>query len=108
MFTTTRVSVGIALGPGSMSGLGEAVAEAEGDDAGGGVALTRCALWLLLGSITQPETQNIDKTRISTGRFISFDSFVIERSNARCSFLSGIFSYACTISGQSSAAVGTG
>jgi len=74
-----------------MSGLGEAVAEAEGDGEGGGVALARCALWLLLGSITQPETKNIANTRISTDRFISFDSFVIEPSIERSSFLLGDF-----------------
>src|SRR5690349_6927802 len=74
MLTTTRVSVGTAFGPGSISGLGAAVATAlVGSADGAGVGVD--ALRLLFGSTTQPETRNTDKNKMSRDRFIFIDSF---------------------------------
>jgi hypothetical protein len=78
MFTTTRVSVGTAFGPGNISALaagdgeGEPEGEAAGEVEGGGVALTRGVFWLLLGSTVQPVTRNTNNIKISRDRFISF------------------------------------
>lgn len=74
MFTTTRVSVGIAFGPAATSALGEGEGEAEdGADGadGAGVALTRDVFWLFCGSTTQPETKNTDRIKISMDRFMA-------------------------------------
>ena len=83
MLTTTRVSVGIAFGPGSNPGLGSAVAtvfvgSADADADGAGVAAVRfeeVEFWLF-GSTVQP-TRNADKSKISKVRFISIDSFSV-------------------------------
>jgi len=85
MLTTTRVSVGIAFGPGSNPGLGSAVAtvfvgsaDADADADGAGVAAVRfeeVEFWLF-GSTVQP-TRNADKSKISKVRFISIDSFSV-------------------------------
>ena len=92
MFTTTRVSVGIAFGPGSISGLGLAVATdfvGSAEAAGAGVALVSCVLWLLFGSVTQPETKNTDKTKISRDLFISLTPSDLVRSNERSCLFNG-------------------
>lgn len=68
MLTTTRVSVGIAFGPGNISGLGSAAAGlafavaglAVGDAVGDGVDT---AVVCLLGSTVQP--RNTDKSKIN-------------------------------------------
>src|SRR5262245_22749038 len=74
MFTTTRVSVGIAFGPGSICGPGSALAVATallacGDGAVGSAGADD-EVEFRFGSITQP-VRNKDKTRISRVRFIS-------------------------------------
>jgi hypothetical protein len=80
MLTTTRVSVGIAFGPGNISPLGDVVATAfvgsgEGAEGaeGAGVALVRGAFWLF-GSTVQPN-RNTNKKTISRDRFILLAPF---------------------------------
>src|SRR5688500_19469464 len=74
ILTTILVSVGIDFGPGSISGLGSAVATAfvaSGDGDGAGVAVVRVGdvgLWLF-GSTVQP-TRNTDTSTISRDRVI--------------------------------------
>src|SRR5688572_31089679 len=94
ILTTIRVSVGIAFGPGSISGLGSAVATAfvaSGDGDGAGVAVVRVEeveFWLF-GSTVQP-TRNTDKSKISRDRFIRSEEHTSElqsQSNLVCRLL---------------------
>jgi hypothetical protein len=71
MFTTTRVSVGIAFGPVVTCGLGSAVATAfvaSGEGAGVALVVVGCVDELefrLLGSTVQP-IRNTDKRKMDT------------------------------------------
>src|SRR5688500_15350611 len=76
MLTTTRVSAGMAFGPGIISGLGCAVAtafvasgDAPGDAAGVAAGRLEEVEFRLLGSTVQPSS-NTDKRTTSTDRFI--------------------------------------